>query len=120
MDMLLGALGAPVKNWSYKTDCCGGSLVLTLPDIAHKLIQKLLEMAEEAGADCIVTACPMCHGNLDMWQKEISANTGKAYHMPIFYFSELMGLSFGHRQTTRWIGRHTTDAMTFLKEKGLI
>ncbi|MFC2000702.1 CoB--CoM heterodisulfide reductase iron-sulfur subunit B family protein, partial [Chloroflexota bacterium] len=50
MDHLLQSLGANVKPWSYKTDCCGGSLILTRPDIAKKLIQKLLDMAEEAGA----------------------------------------------------------------------
>ena len=120
MDMLLQALGANVKNWSYKTDCCGGSLILPLPDIAQKLIQKLLDMAEEAGADCIVAACPMCHGNLDMWQKDISATSGKQYDMPIFYFTELMGLAFGNPSAEKWISRHEKDPRPFLRQKGLL
>ncbi len=120
MDMLLKSLGANVKNWSYKTDCCGGSLILSLPEVARKLIQKLLDMAQEAEADCIVVACPMCGGNLDMWQHDISTETGKNYNIPIFYFTELMGLAFGEPAVTTWLGRHHTDPMPFLKQKGLI
>ena len=51
-------MGANVKSWSYKTDCCGGSLILTLPDIARRLVKKLFDMAEEAGADCIYPIGP--------------------------------------------------------------
>ena len=77
-------------------------------------------MAQEAEADCIVAACPMCHGNLDMWQKEISAESGKEYNMPIFYFTELMGLAFGMPSVRKWLERHHTDPIPFLKQKGLI
>jgi len=84
MDKLLKSLGANVKNWSYKTDCCGGSLILSIPDAAHKLIQKLLDMAQEAGADCIVAGCPMCQSNLDSWQKAISQESGKEYNIRYF------------------------------------
>ena len=78
MDILMERLGADVKNWSYKTDCCGGNLILTRPDIARRLIQKLLDMAQEAGAECIVTGCPMCFSNVDGRQKEISKKSGKS------------------------------------------
>lgn len=120
MDNLVRSLGANVKNWSYKTDCCGGSLILSLPEIAYKLVQTLLDMSQEAGADCIVVACPMCGGNLDMWQKDISLKTGKNYNIPIFYFTELMGLAFGEPLVTTWLSRHHTNPMPFLKQKGLI
>ena len=120
MDDILKTLGANVKNWSYKTDCCGGSLILTLPEIAHKLIQKLLDMAQETGADCIVAGCPMCHSNLDGWQKEISQETGKKYDIPIFYFTELMGLAFDDSSVEKWLHRHGTDPIPFLHEKELL
>ncbi|MFC1926503.1 CoB--CoM heterodisulfide reductase iron-sulfur subunit B family protein [Chloroflexota bacterium] len=120
MDRLLQVLGANVVNWSYKTDCCGGSLVLTQPEIAKELIKKLLNVAEEAGADCIVTACPMCQSNMDTKQKEISHETGKEYKLPIFYLTELMGLAFGDSDAGKWLGRHMIDPRPLLKEKGLI
>lgn len=120
MDQLLRTLGADVRSWSYKTDCCGGNLILTRPDIARKLIQKLLDMAQEAGADCIAVSCPMCHSNLDMRQRKISQESGKKYNIPILYFSELMGLSFGDSSTEKWLGRHMTNPKPLLRQKGLI
>jgi heterodisulfide reductase subunit B len=120
MDKVMKSLGADIKNWSYKTDCCGGNLILTRPDIAMKLIQKLLDMAEEAGADCIVTGCPMCFSNLDSRQKDIFKHSGKKYNTPIFYFSELMGLAFDEPDIMRWLKRHMIDIRPLLQKKGLI
>jgi heterodisulfide reductase subunit B len=120
MDRLMKSLGANVRNWSYKTDCCGGNLTLTRPDIANKLTQKLLDMAEEAGADCIVASCPMCHQNVDSRQEDISKETGRQYAVPVYYFSELMGLAFGDPSVERWLGRHMTDPTPLLRQRGLI
>ena len=120
MDHLLHSLGTNVKSWSYKTDCCGGNLILTRPDIAKRLIKKLLDMAEEAEADCIVAACPMCHMNLDIRQKELSRETGRNYNMPVFYFTELMGVAFGDSSVKKWLGRHATNPKPLLEQKGLL
>lgn len=120
MDKILDVLGANVKSWSYKTDCCGGSLTLTLPDVARRLIKKLYDMAEEAGADCIVAGCPMCGNNLDSYQKEISQESGKEYNVPIFYFTELMALSFGNTSVDKWLGQHMADPRPLLVKKGLL
>lgn len=119
MDYLMKSLGANVKSWSYKTACCGGNLILTRPDIAIKLIQKILDMALEAGADCIVTGCPMCYSNLDRTQKQISKETGEKYNIPIFYLTELLGVSLGEPSAKRWLRRHFTDATLLLRHAGL-
>jgi heterodisulfide reductase subunit B len=120
MDEIMKALGANVKNWSYKTDCCGGNLMLTHPDLAKKLVQKLYDMALEAGADCIVVGCPLCHSNLDTRQKEMSSQIGRKYNIPIYYFAELMALAFGIPIAEKCINKHLTDAKTLLKEKELL
>ena len=120
MDEIMTCLGANVRQWSYKTDCCGGSLILTRPDIARTLIRKLLDMAEEAGADCVVAACPMCQSNLDGRQREISQESVKEYNVPIFYFTELMGLACGNPSVKKWLGRHVTDPRPLLTQKSLV
>lgn len=120
MDRIMAGLGANVKTWSYKTDCCGGSLILTRPDIAWTLMKKLLDMAQEAGAECMVVACPMCHSNLDGRQKEISREFGKEYNMPIIYFTELMGLAYGHPAVKKWLRRHVVDPRPLLAGKSLL
>jgi heterodisulfide reductase subunit B len=120
VDEVLAALGAEVKPWAFKTDCCGSGHVLTQTDVALRMIQKLLDMAAEAGADCIVCSCPMCQGNLDSWQSQISAQTGQPYATPIFYVTELVGLAIGHPDTEKWLARHNVDPRPLLRARGLI
>ena len=120
MDKLLTALGVEVLTWPYKTDCCGGSLVLTRPDIVRNLVNKLYEMALAVGAECIVVGCPLCHGNLDQRQEEISQEFKKDYYLPIFYYTELMGLAMGSSGTEKWLGRHLVNPKRLLNSKDLI
>jgi len=120
MDQLMTLLGAESVGWSYKTDCCGGSFVLTRPDIVRRLIGKILDMALEAGAEGLVTCCPMCQSNLDTRQRELSRKFRKDYHLPIFYFTELLGLALGSPKVDEWLKRHLVDPKGLLTAKGLI
>ncbi len=120
MERLMEVLGAEPIPWSYQTDCCGASLVMTRTDIVRKLGQRILSMAKEAEADCVVTGCSMCQANLDTRQEEIKKETGEECHLPIFYFTELMGLAFDHKDVRKWLGRHITDPIAVLSARGLI
>jgi len=120
MDELLSLLGVEVYPWSYKTDCCGGSLMLSRPDIVAELSGKLIQMAKEAGADCIVTACPLCQANLDTKQGVISKNLGRKVHFPAFYFTELLGLALGCEEAGQWLKKHVVDPRDLLKSQGLL
>lgn len=120
MDRLMEILGAEPIPWSYKTDCCGASLVMTRTDIVRKLSGKLLSMAKEAEASCLVTGCPMCQANLDTRQDELAKEVGENFDIPILYFTELMGLALGHKDVKKWLGRHITDPTKVLSGKGLI
>lgn len=120
MDRLLEALGAEAVDWSYKTDCCGGSLSLSTLDIALDLSQKILQNAIEVGADMIVTACPLCHSNLDVRQKQINDEFGGEYDIPIVYFTQLMGVAYGQDAKTLGLDKHFSDAIGLLTEKGLL
>lgn len=112
MNRILQTVGADVKEWSYAVDCCGGSASLPRVDIATKLVTGLVEHAREAGAEAIVTACPLCQMNLEMRQ----ANRPQA---PIFYFTELMGLAFGMPEVGAWMGKHLIEPTAVLKSAGL-
>lgn len=119
MDMLLSALGAEVKPWSYKTDCCGGSLSLTQTGIVVQLVNRLFDAAEEAGANCIVTACPMCLANLEMRQSEERLRFRVEHDLPVFFFTELIGLSLGLEDAREWFSRHLVDPQPLLAKTGL-
>lgn len=117
MDGLLRLLGAEPLGWSYKTDCCGASLMMTRTDVVERLTNKLIEMAVEAGADCVVTGCPLCQANLDTRQ---TAAASGAPGMPVLYFTELMGLALGHRDAKKWLKHHIVDPTEVLERKGLM
>jgi heterodisulfide reductase subunit B len=120
MDKLMGAIGAEPLPWSYKTDCCGSSLMLVRTDIVKKLTGRILSMAREAEVDCIVVGCPICQANLDTRQEELARETGETYDLPIIYFTELMGLALGHRDVKKWLSRHIVDPVKVLSAKGLL
>lgn len=103
MDTLLSALGAEVRRWSYKTDCCGGALSLSQTKAVETLVAKLVAEARRAGAEAIVTACPLCQVNLDTRQTTAGGS------MPVFYFTELMGISFGAANAEEWLQKHIID-----------
>jgi len=119
MDGLMRALGAEVMNWSYKTDCCGGSLSLTRTDVVVTLVNRLFEAAEEAGANCIVVACPMCLANLEMRQREGKLSFGLEHDLPVFFFTEMLGLALGLPGAEEWFSRHLIDPLPLLYGAGL-
>ena len=115
MDEIMEAIGAEPLDWSGKIDCCGGSLALTRTDIVCKLVEDLKVAARKAGANCIVTACPLCQANVDTRQKG-----SKDELLPIFYFSELMGLAFKLSDTNKWFKKHVISPFQLLREHKLI
>jgi heterodisulfide reductase subunit B len=107
---ILETLGARAVKWSYKTECCGSALSLPNQKIVSKLVVKIIKMAKEAGADCIVTACPLCQKNLELRQEEAGKNFGFEADFPILYYSELMGISLGYKEAFKWLNMHFIDS----------
>jgi heterodisulfide reductase subunit B len=93
---------------------------MTRTDIVRRLSGKLLSMAKEAEADCLVTGCPMCHANLDTRQEELNKEVGENFNLPVLYFTELIGLALGHKDAKKWLGHHVTDPIKILSNKGLM
>jgi len=110
MDRILETLGAEPRTWSYSTDCCGGGLSLTKPTTAARMVSRLADRAQEAGAQAIVTSCPLCQINLEMRQSKENTK------MPIFFFTELIGLAFGLEQAKGWMSKHLISPTPLLKD----
>ena len=95
MDQVLEAAGATILAWPHKTECCGAGYSITDVTIVKRLTREILAMAKAAGADCIATACPLCQMNLDLRQQDTEKASGESFNLPIFYFTQLLGLAFG-------------------------
>jgi heterodisulfide reductase subunit B2 len=120
MDNVMEALGATAIDWPHKTECCGASYSITETSIVLDLTNEILKMARLAGADAIVTACPLCQLNLDMRQKDIEAKYGETYNLPVFYFTQLMGLAFGLSGKELGLGSLVVDPKPVLSSKAKI
>lgn len=95
LDALMEALGAEPVEYSAKTRCCGGLLTGTIENVGLRLNHLLLKEAKRRGADVLVTLCPLCLFNLELLQDKIIKTYKEDVKIPVFFFSQLMGLAFG-------------------------
>jgi heterodisulfide reductase subunit B len=105
LDRLLHALGADVVPFDAKTKCCGGAVLVSHNDVALDLSGRVLKEAKEAGAECLVVACPMCQMALDAYQSKIERQMGEQVDLPVLYFTQLMGLALGLDERRLGLGR---------------
>lgn len=116
IDDLMKAVGVETVNWPYKTECCGASFSLTKTDIVLKLSGDILQMASDEGAQAIVVACPLCQSNLDLRQAMINKKFKKNFNIPIFYFTQLIGLSLGIEPKKLGLDKHIVDPLKLLDQ----
>lgn len=95
LDRLIESLGAEATPFPLKARCCGGSLIISEEDVALELVHKLLDSASSNGAECIVTVCPLCQTNLDVYQSKVNKKFKTHYDLPVLFFTQLMGVAFG-------------------------
>jgi len=120
MDAVCEAAGATPLDWPHKTECCGASYSITDVTIVLSLVREILTMARLAGADAIVAACPLCQLNLDMRQKDVEAKFGEPYNLPVFYFTQLLGLAFGLSPKELGLGSLVVDPAPLLAAKAVV
>lgn len=119
LDRLLKALGAEVIDFPLKTHCCGGHMTQISPNVAFELLRRLLHAADQYEADLMVTLCPMCQMNLDAYQNETNHHFHTSYHMPILFFTQLIGLAFGKSAEELGIGRELVPVDRALERIGV-
>ncbi|MBN1304653.1 MAG: 4Fe-4S dicluster domain-containing protein [Anaerolineales bacterium] len=116
LDEMMKIMGAEVKDWSYKTCCCGATHSLSRPDIVHDLSSKLIKAAQQTGAEAIVVACPLCHTNLDARQFQMDLETP----MPVLYFTQLLALALNLPTKAAALNKNLVDPRPLLNEKGIL
>jgi heterodisulfide reductase subunit B len=88
--------------------------------LKKKVKYNILNSAIKNGADAIALTCPVCYFNLDKKQKEIAQKFGDFKHIPILYFTELLGLALKVDKKLFDFEKHFIDPRPLLIEKGLI
>ncbi len=53
------------------------------------------EAAYDGGAGMIVTPCPVCQMNVEVYQEKINVKYGAKFNIPVTYYSTLMSVAYG-------------------------
>ncbi len=115
MEEILAKLGAKPIDWAYKTECCGAGLSVAATNIVAKLSGKIVKDAVRRDADVLVVACPMCQSNLDMRRGPINDLMKTDYTIPVYYITQVIGLSLGMSPKELGIEKHfvKTDSVFY-------
>ncbi len=116
MDYMMQSLGAETVDWSFKTDCCGGSLSVTRTGVALGMSADVLANARDCGAEAVITMCPMCHMNLDARQQDMQLE----FEMPVFHSTQLTILALGLDVEDSHFDKNLVDPYRLLRSKSLI
>ncbi|CAA7612881.1 CoB--CoM heterodisulfide reductase [Magnetospirillum sp. LM-5] len=95
LDDFISACGADAVPFKGKTKCCGGSVSVMSPDKTLHLMKDILDEVKETGAEVVVTPCPLCQTNLEMYQPMINEKFGTDFNFPVMFYSQLMAVAFG-------------------------
>jgi len=117
MDTLFEALGAENIYFPMKVRCCGGMLMTTYPNVALELNKKILECAQQNGANLILTTCPLCQINLEAYQNKINKKYKADFNQPVLFFTQALGLALGG--TPKELGIQRSLIPFLLKENTL-
>ena len=116
LDDLLVALGAQTVDYPHKAECCGSYLAVVSAEAASEMTHTILSSAHNNGARLIVTNCPLCQFNLDVYQSKVR----REYDLepiPILYFSQILGLALGIPADELGIDRCVVSARSVLERR---
>jgi len=88
LEDFIRALGAEPIIYPYRNECCGGYISLKEKQKAEKKCESIMTSAAGFGADCLITACPLCMYNLN-----------KSGKLPVFYFTEILAEALGVKES---------------------
>ncbi|MDQ4131516.1 MAG: CoB--CoM heterodisulfide reductase iron-sulfur subunit B family protein [Actinomycetota bacterium] len=95
LDFLIEVLGAQPVRYAGSHKCCGFPVITLNRETSLRQAGRHLADAVEAGADCLVTPCPLCHLNLDMQQPEAAKFVERELDVPVLHLPQMIGLALG-------------------------
>ncbi len=132
LDKLVAALGGEPVSFTDTNGCCGFHTSLANAKVSGALSGAILSQAHEAGAEALITPCPLCHTNLDAAQYEAKAAIGmgigfplprfiegfrltpgflkRGFSLPVLHFEQLIGIAWGIDPRKLGLGRNIVPA----------
>jgi succinate dehydrogenase / fumarate reductase cytochrome b subunit len=109
LERIIEACGGEPIDYPAKLKCCGFPIIQAREEVALAELIQPIEQASEAGADAMVTPCPLCHLSLDAWQSKLKQQTGRDFRMPVLHLSQLIGVAAGLDDADLKFRRHVVS-----------
>jgi succinate dehydrogenase / fumarate reductase cytochrome b subunit len=106
LEAIIEACGGEAIDYPAKVKCCGFPIIQAREETALGELVQPIRQSIDAGADAMVTPCPLCHLSLDAWQSKLEAQTGESFKMPILHLSQLVGVAAGLEESELKFKRH--------------
>jgi succinate dehydrogenase / fumarate reductase cytochrome b subunit len=119
MENVFRTVGATPIYYRGRTQCCGWPLSSYATTQSFKMAGIHIQEALEAGADCMVTPCPLCHLNLDSRQPEVEKVIGQKLGLPVLHLPQLIALAVGVSPKELGLERHIVSTKPVLEKLGL-
>lgn len=94
-ETVVEALGAKIVPFEKRLDCCGFHATYPASNSVEKMSSQIVNNADVSGADVVVTPCPLCQMQLDIYQERFQDANGSEVRKPIIHLSQLVGLALG-------------------------
>ncbi|HED5727427.1 TPA: CoB--CoM heterodisulfide reductase iron-sulfur subunit B family protein [Campylobacter jejuni] len=94
-ESVVEVLGAKIVPFEKRLDCCGFHASYPAEKSVKKMSSQIVNNASENQADCVVTPCPLCQMQLDIYQERFQDYTNSKARLPIIHLSQLVGLALG-------------------------
>jgi len=116
LEAIIEACGGEAIDYPAKIKCCGFPIIQAREETALGEMVQPIRQSIEAGADAMVTPCPLCHLSLDAWQSKLEAQTGESFKMPILHLSQLVGVAAGLEESELKFKRHVVPVDQVLEK----
>lgn len=119
MENVFRVVGANPIYYRGRTQCCGWPLSSYATEQSFQMAGTHIEEAMAAGADCLVTPCPLCHLNLDSRQPEVEKVIGRKLGLPVLHLPQLVALALGIAPQELGLERHVVSLKPVLQKLGI-
>jgi succinate dehydrogenase / fumarate reductase cytochrome b subunit len=120
LEQLIAALGAEPVEYAGARKCCGFPVITMNRVTSLRQAGRHLADAIDAGADCLVTPCPLCHLNLDMQQPAAAKFVERDLDVPVLHLPQLVGLALGLEPKELGMGKHVVSTKDVVKKLGAL
>jgi succinate dehydrogenase / fumarate reductase cytochrome b subunit len=109
LEQVIEVLGGEPVAYAGSHKCCGFPVITMNRTTSLRQAGRHMADAIDAGADCVVTPCPLCHLNLDLQQPDAAKFVERDLGMPVLHFPQLVGLALGLEPKELGMNKHVVD-----------